>query len=68
MIDLGLSKKYKTSKNVHIPYATGKSLTGTARYASCNVHNGIGRFCLLFFLFVQFILKSKLNLFFYRTK
>ena len=42
MIDFGLSKKYKTSKNVHVPYGTGKSLTGTARYASCNVHNGIG--------------------------
>ena len=24
MIDLGLSKKFKNSRNVHVPYATGK--------------------------------------------
>lgn len=52
MIDFGLSKKFKTSKNQHIPYATGKSLTGTARYASCNVHNGIGECVFAFSSFV----------------
>lgn len=42
MIDFGLAKRFKDSKTgVHIPYKDGKSLTGTARYASLNTHLGI---------------------------
>jgi casein kinase 1 len=41
MIDFGLSKKYRDSKHVHIPYRDNKQLTGTARYASINNHLGI---------------------------
>lgn len=42
IIDFGLTKRYKDPKTkLHIPYKTGKSLTGTARYASLNTHVGI---------------------------
>lgn len=42
MIDYGLSKKYKDSKTgEHIPMKDGKPLTGTARYVSINVQDGI---------------------------
>lgn len=42
IIDFGLSKRYKDAKSgEHIPYRDGKSLTGTARYASVNTHIGI---------------------------
>ena len=32
MIDFGLSKKYITRDNRHIPYRENKNLTGTARF------------------------------------
>ncbi len=38
---MGLAKRYISSKtNRHITHKFGKSLTGTARYASINSHNG----------------------------
>ncbi len=42
VIDFGLAKRFRDPKTgVHIPYKEGKSLTGTARYASLSTHLGI---------------------------
>ena len=42
LIDFGLSKKYRHfSTGLHISYKEGKSLVGTARYASINNHEGL---------------------------
>lgn len=41
IIDYGLAKKYRDhNTHQHIPYVEGKSLTGTARYASINALAG----------------------------
>lgn len=61
LIDLGLARKYRSSATyLHIDNNGGKSLIGTARYASINVHNGDDQsrrddleslgYCLLFFI------------------
>lgn len=42
IIDFGLAKKYKDSRNnTHLEYRENKQLTGTARYASLSTHLGI---------------------------
>mmetsp|Transcript_28525 Transcript_28525/g.51616 ORF Transcript_28525/g.51616 Transcript_28525/m.51616 type:complete len:437 (+) Transcript_28525:58-1368(+) len=41
LIDFGLAKKYMDNKCNHIAYRENKSMTGTARYASINAHQGI---------------------------
>lgn len=42
VIDFGLAKRFRDSKTgEHIPYKDGKSLTGTARYASIYTHLGV---------------------------
>lgn len=42
VIDFGLSKSYRDSiTHLHIPFSEGRSLTGTARYASVNTLRGV---------------------------
>uniref|UniRef100_A0A8C6DSQ7 non-specific serine/threonine protein kinase n=1 Tax=Moschus moschiferus TaxID=68415 RepID=A0A8C6DSQ7_MOSMO len=42
LIDFGLAKKYRDNRTgQHIPYRSGKSLTGTPPFASINAHLGI---------------------------
>lgn len=60
MIDLGLAKRIKTEKMVHIKMTTGRSLIGTARYASISSHIGeeLSRkddLESLFYMFIYFV-------------
>lgn len=42
LIDFGLAKRYRDEHTrIHIPLKENRNLTGTARYASCNAHNGL---------------------------
>jgi len=42
MLDFGLAKRYRDEHTlIHIPLKENRNLTGTARYASCNAHNGL---------------------------
>lgn len=44
LIDFGLAKRFRDPHTLfHNPYADGKALTGTARYASLNTHMGIAQ-------------------------
>lgn len=41
LIDFGLAKRFVNKDGTHIKYKEGKSLTGTARYATINTHLGV---------------------------
>ena len=44
IIDFGLAKHYSNpATGQHVVCKDGHSLTGTARYASINAHNGLGK-------------------------
>lgn len=40
LVDYGLAKKYRRSDGTHIPPRTDKSIVGTPRFVSCNLHAG----------------------------
>ncbi|KAK6944939.1 Protein kinase domain [Dillenia turbinata] len=67
IIDFGLAKRYRDSTtNRHIPYKENKNLTGTARYASCNTHLGIGKEngCLPYFVLLCNVMSLHISSFF----
>jgi serine/threonine protein kinase len=42
LIDFGLAKRYRDEQTrIHVSFKENKNLTGTARYASRNSHNGV---------------------------
>jgi serine/threonine protein kinase len=41
IVDFGLAKYYVDSNKKHIERRTGRKMTGTSRYVSVNIHNGI---------------------------
>ena len=42
LLDFGLAKRYRDEyTHIHIPLKENRNLTGTARNASCNAHNGL---------------------------
>ncbi|MBA42590.1 MAG: hypothetical protein CMF62_01090 [Magnetococcales bacterium] len=41
IVDFGLSRKWRSRDGVHIPFKNKRSLIGTARYVSINMHNGV---------------------------
>ena len=41
MVDFGLGRYYKDTDDVHTVLETGRKLTGTARFVSLNVHDGL---------------------------
>ncbi|CCW68192.1 unnamed protein product [Phytomonas sp. Hart1] len=41
VIDMGLSKYWRTPSGKHLNFVQGKALTGTARYVSIHTHNGL---------------------------
>ena len=41
IIDFGLAKRYLFSDGEHIPFKSGKGMTGTARYVSLGTHRGL---------------------------
>ena len=41
LVDFGLSKRYLTSQNIHIPEGKAKHFIGTAGFSSLNSHSMI---------------------------